>query len=103
MYQVLGERKITLARELTKVYEEVIRTTLSQAVELYIQREPRGEFVLVVQGAKEEQKLDFAQALALVQALVERGEPLSKAAKDVARQTGFKKGELYSGFLEMPQ
>lgn len=86
MYQVLGERKITLARELTKVYEEVIRTTLSQAVELYIQREPRGEFVLVVQGAKEEQKLDFAQALALVQALVERGEPLSKAAKDVARQ-----------------
>ena len=102
MYQVLGERKITLARELTKVYEEVIRTTLSQAVELYTQREPRGEFVLVVQGAKEEQKLDFAQALALVQALVERGEPLSKAAKDVARQTGFKKGELYSGFLEMP-
>ena len=103
MYQVLGERKITLARELTKVYEEVIRTTLSQAVELYTQREPRGEFVLIVQGAKEEQKLDFAQALALVQALVERGEPLSKAAKDVARQTGFKKGELYSGFLEMPQ
>ena len=103
MYQVLGERKITLARELTKVYEEVIRTTLSQAVELYTQREPRGEFVLVVQGAKEEQKLDFAQALALVQALVERGEPLSKAAKDVARQPGFKKGELYSGFLEMPQ
>ena len=99
MYQVLGERKITLARELTKVYEEVIRTTLSQAVELYIQREPRGEFVLVVQGAKEEQKLDFAQTLALVQALVERGEPLSKAAKDVARQTGFKKGELYSGFF----
>ncbi len=77
---------------------EVIRTTLSQAVELYTQREPRGEFVLIVQGAKEEQKLDFAQALALVQALVERGEPLSKAAKDVARQTGFKKGELYSGF-----
>lgn len=103
MYQVLGERKITLARELTKVYEEVIRTTLSQAVELYTQLEPRGEFVLVVQGAQEEQKLDFAQALALVQALVERGEPLSKAAKDVARQTGFKKGELYSGFLEMPQ
>ena len=102
MYQVLGERKITLARELTKVYEEVIRTTLSQAVELYTQRESRGDFVLIVQGAKEEQKLDFAQALALVQALVERGEPLSKAAKDVARQTGFKKGELYSGFLEMP-
>lgn len=76
---------------------------MSQAVELYTQREPRGEFVLIVQGAKEEQKLDFAQALALVQALVERGEPLSKAAKDVARQTGFKKGELYSGFLEMPQ
>ena len=43
---------------------------------------------------------DFAQALALVQALVERGEPLSKAAKDVARQTGFKKGEIYRRLME---
>lgn len=100
MCQVLGDRKITLARELTKIYEEVIRTTLSQAVALFEEKAPKGEFVLVVEGmVEEEQSLTFEQALELIQALVDKGEPLSKAAKDVARQTGFKKGELYSRFL----
>ena len=100
MDQVLGDRKITLARELTKIYEEVIRTTLSQAVALFEEKAPKGEFVLVVEGmVEEEQSLTFEQALKLIQALVDKGEPLSKAAKDVARQTGFKKGELYSRFL----
>lgn len=92
MYQVLGDRKITLARELTKIYEEVIRTTLSQAVALFEEKAPKGEFVLVVEGmVEEEQSLTFEQALELIQALVDKGEPLSKAAKDVARQTGFKR------------
>lgn len=101
MYQVLGNRRITLARELTKIYEEVIRTTLSQAVELYEEKAPKGEFVLVVEGmCEDEQTLSIEQALDLIQTLTEKGEPLSKAAKDVARQTGFKKGELYSKFLE---
>lgn len=93
MYQVLGDRKITLARELTKIYEEVIRTTLSQAVALFEEKAPKGEFVLVVEGmVEEEQSLTFEQALELIQALVDKGEPLSKAAKDVARQTGIQKG-----------
>lgn len=101
MYQVLGDRRVTLARELTKIYEEVVRTTLSQAIELYEQKAPKGEFVLVVEGmCEEEQVLSIDQALDLIEALTEKGEPLSKAAKDVARQTGFKKGELYSKFLE---
>lgn len=101
MYQVLGDRRITLARELTKIYEEVIRTTLSQAVALYEEKAPKGEFVLVVEGmCEEEQTLSIEQALDLIQTLTEKGESLSKAAKDVARQTGFKKGELYSKFLE---
>lgn len=101
MYQVLGNRRITLARELTKIYEEVIRTTLSQAVALYEEKAPKGEFVLVVEGmCEEEQTLSIEQALDLIQTLTEKGESLSKAAKDVARQTGFKKGELYSKFLE---
>ncbi len=100
MLQVLGDRKISLARELTKIYEEVVRTTLSRALELYPEKAPRGEFVLVVEGASQQQEqLSFEQALELVRALVDKGEPLSKAAKDVAHQTGFKKGELYSRFL----
>lgn len=102
MYEVLGDRKITLARELTKIYEEVVRTTLSEAIERYEQKPPKGEFVLVVEGIQqEEQSISFEQALELVRALVDKGEALSKAAKDVARQTGLKKGELYSKFLEV--
>lgn len=101
MLQVLGDRKISLARELTKIYEEVVRTTLSQALAHYREQPPRGEFVLIVQGApKQEETLTFEEALSLIEALVEKGEPLSKAAKDVAHQTGFKKGELYSRYLE---
>ncbi len=101
MLQVLGDRKISLARELTKIYEEVVRTTLSQALAHYREQPPRGEFVLIVQGApKQEENLTFEEALSLIEALVEKGEPLSKAAKDVAHQTGFKKGELYSRYLE---
>ena len=101
MLQVLGDRKISLARELTKIYEEVVRTTLSQALAHYREQPPRGEFVLIVQGApKQEETLTFEEALNLIEALVEKGEPLSKAAKDVAHQTGFKKGELYSRYLE---
>lgn len=100
MESVLGDRKISLARELTKLHEEVIRTTLPEAVEFYQQNEPRGEFVLVVEGKSEEEKaVTLPQALELVDALVQKGEPLSKAAKDVARQTGLKKGDLYSAYL----
>ena len=95
-----ANRQIALARELTKIHEEVVRTTLSRALELYREKAPRGEFVLVVEGASQQQEqLSFEQALELVRALVDKGEPLSKAAKDVAHQTGFKKGELYSRFL----
>ena len=104
LHQVFGgDRKISLARELTKIHEEIIRTTMEEACAYYEENEPRGEFVLVVEGmpkADEEEEITLEKALELVGALVEKGEPLSKAAKDVARQTGFKKGELYTGFLQ---
>ena len=56
--------------------------------------------MLVVEGAPQQQEqLSFEQARELVSALVDKGEPLSKAAKDVAHPTGYKKGERYSRFL----
>lgn len=53
LYEALGDRKIAVVRELTKLHEEVIRTTLSEAVLLYEEKSPRGEYVLVVEGADE--------------------------------------------------
>ena len=50
MLEYFGDRKISLCRELTKIYEEVIRLTLSEAVDYYMERNPKGEFVLVVDG-----------------------------------------------------
>ena len=101
--KVLGNRKISLCRELTKIHEEVDRTDLDGAIAEYEERTPKGEYVLIVEGAPEEageMSFTLEQAIDMVLALSAKGTPLSSAAKDVAKQTGFKKGELYKGALE---
>ena len=98
LLRVLGDRKIALCRELTKLYEEVCRTTLAQATAYYQEHSPRGEFVLVVEGAapgEEAQAVSREEALALVERLCAGGMSLSAAAKEAARLTGHKKGDLY--------
>ena len=106
MLKFLGDRKISLCRELTKMHEEVIRTTLSQAVEMYREVKPKGEFVLVVEGANESE-LSKAEtiddALAQVRALVDKGMRGADACKEIAKATGFSKGELYTKLLEQKE
>ncbi len=94
------ERKISLCRELTKIHEEVLRLTLGEAVEYYNSNEPRGEFVLVLEGKTQntDDKITLEQALEQVEKLVEMGEKPTDACKAVAKESGFKKGELYSAF-----
>lgn len=94
---VLGDRRIALVRELTKIHEEVIRTTLAAAAARYRQEAPRGEFVLVVEGApkKEEPASTLEEAVAEARALVEAGLSPSEAAKKAAAETGLKKGDIY--------
>lgn len=103
MLEYFGDRKISLCRELTKIHEEVIRTTLSQAVKFYTENKPKGEFVLVIEGA-DEQSLAPAetleQALEQVKALVEKGMRGADACKQIAKATGFSKGDLYGKLLE---
>ena len=92
-----GDRNIVICRELTKIYEETLRFTVSQAVEYFSLHEPRGEFVLIVEGGKRENlSLDLDSALEQVLKLVEMGEKPTDACKAVAKETGIKKGELYS-------
>ena len=101
MLKAFGERKITLVRELTKLHEEVITTTLSQAVKTYEQTPPKGEFVLIIDGAKESKSEEFTleTAIALAKQLVDKGESSSFAAKQAAEISGFKKGDIYKGLL----
>lgn len=102
LYETLGERELTIARELTKVYEEIVRTTLSEAMERY--EEPKGEFVLMIQP--KESGEDQARADALMQAAEEMakrmaaGERRKDAAAAIAQKYNLKKNEVYQMGLE---
>ena len=92
------DRRIALCRELTKIHEEIRRTTLGQAADWYGDNPPRGEFVLVVEGAQPETAAapDWPDALARVEALQGEGLSLRDAVRQAARETGLPKNELYS-------
>lgn len=103
MLEYFGDRRISLCRELTKIHEEVFRTTLSQAVEFYSANKPKGEFVLVIEGAKAEsiaQAETIEQAYEQVKSLVNKGMRGADACKEIAKATGFSKGELYALLVE---
>ena len=99
---VLGDREMAVCRELTKVHEETRRTTLAQAAAYYRENPPRGEFVLVIAGAKPSQEPELTFEEAVQETLRRMGEGLSPtmAAKEVAHATGYKKGDLYRAALE---
>ena len=105
MLEYLGDRKISLCRELTKIYEEVVRTTISEALELYKQdgNRPRGEFVLVVEGCAEQQSEEpqtIESALSRVKELAANGMRPADACREIAKVSPFSKSELYSAYLE---
>ncbi len=102
MAAVFGaDRPISLCRELTKLHEEVVRTTLGGAIELYTRNAPRGEFVLVVAGAEPVEKaLPTAQdAAARVAELVEGGMSRKDAIKQTAKELGLPKNVVYDAAL----
>ena len=102
MAEILGDRPVALCRELTKLHEETLRTTLSAAVALYAEREPRGEYVLVVAGARpmEEPAVTLEEGVSRVQRLREDGIKMKEAVRSVAGQTALNKNELYDAVLK---
>lgn len=93
-----ADRAITLVRELTKLYEEVQRLTLSDAVAYYTAHKPKGEFVLIVAGATpkpQHSDLTLEQAVDLLKQRIAKGEKPTEAAKQVAKQTPYTKSQLY--------
>lgn len=97
MAETLGDRRVVLVREITKIYEEVIRTTLKKAAERFASEAPRGEFVLVIEGAApaEAPAVTLEEAAALAADYAAEGLPASEAARRAAAETGCKKGEIY--------
>lgn len=102
LYAAFGEREIAIVREITKVYEEVIRTTLSEAVRTVETDPVKGEIVLIVAGAPQpvrtEVTLDDAVEAALMK--IEEGLSPTDAAKAAAKGSGLKKGDIYKALTE---
>lgn len=103
-----GDRSITLCRELTKLHEEIWKTTLAEAVARYQDNEPRGEYVLVMAGAPEADPAENAptpeQAAAHALALMrEEGMAPSAAAKAAAQGTPYGKSEIYKLLLALQE
>lgn len=106
LYEALGQRKITLCRELTKRFETILPTTLQEALDLYETQEPRGEYVLVVEGKslsafKKEQEADW-QSISIeehMQLYVSQGIDRKEAMKRVAYDRGISKREVYQHLL----
>jgi len=97
-----GERRISLCRELTKLHEEVLRTTLGDAIAHYEQEPPRGEYVLILEGCREKQEeiLTLEDAVKLCQNRIDGGMSKKDAVKLVSSETGFPKNALYEAVLK---
>ncbi len=106
MLEVFGERRITLARELTKKFEEYIRTTLSKAIEKYENEPPKGEFVLIIEGAdknrlSELEKEALPSCGELLKKYIEEGESGKPLVKKVSAELGIKSREVYAEYLKL--
>ena len=103
LYDALGDRRITLCRELTKKFETILPTTLSAAVALYEKEDPRGEYVLVIEGkSREEKKLEEQasfETLSIEEHMARyeaQGIDHKEAMKLVAKDRGMSKRDIYS-------
>ena len=105
LLEALGDRDIALCRELTKLHEEVVRTTLAAAAARYAEERSRGEFVLVIRGAPEEKgpRQSLEEAMELLDSLRGRGLSLKDAAKQAAAATGQSRNDLYHAALVRDQ
>ena len=100
------ERKIVLARELTKLHEEFWRGTIAEAIALYAQqRQPKGEYTLVVAGSSQSEKiqLDDSQLKAELRQLIQQGMTRSQASRQLAQLTSLPRRHLYQLSLEIEE
>jgi len=101
MQEVLGDRHISISREMTKIYEETLRLTISEAISHFEIKTPRGEFVLVVEGTHDPPAPDTGldDAAAAAEALIESGLSVRDSVKKAAGEFGCSKNELYKTVL----
>ena len=96
LYQAFGNREIAIVRELTKIHEEVIRTDLKTAAEVYADGHLKGEIVLIIEGkAPGAPDYTLEDAVEIARDYMETGYSKNEAAKLAAKESGIKKGDIY--------
>ena len=97
----LGNREIAIVRELTKIHEQVIKTDLESAVVSYGDNSLKGEIVLIITGAPDNAvvSMTFEDGVKYALDLIENGETKTNAAKIAAKESGYKKGEIYKKLI----
>lgn len=102
MREILGDRKLSISRELTKLYEETIRGSISELIEHFKENQPRGEFVIVVEGSKE--KIDIFEDISIkdhLLSLIEEGYSKKDAIKKVSRDRDLPRNLVYKESLKI--
>jgi len=106
LYEVLGNRNVVLARELTKKFEQIIRCTLKEAVNLYEEQAPKGEYVLILEGADADQaredskkKWESISLIEHVNLYIEQGHDKKEAMKKAAEDRGISKRDVYNKLI----
>ena len=107
LYEAVGNRKLTLCRELTKKFETIFPTTLQEAIAYYEENEPRGEYVLVLEGKSlleiEEEKREVWQQMSILEHMShyeQKGMDHKSAMKQVAKDRGISKRDVYQYLIE---
>lgn len=102
----LGNRLCAVSRELTKVFEETRRGYLSDMIEYYSHNQPRGEFVITVAGytekAGEQKELQDTDIRQQLMELISQGKTKKEAVKEMAKQLGVSRNEIYQLALDLP-
>jgi len=99
--KILGDRRISISREMTKIYEETLRMTVSEAISHFTEKSPKGEFVIVIEGAASLLETDTALVNGINNAtvLIEGGLSLKDAVKRAAKESGCSRNALYKAMI----
>jgi 16S rRNA (cytidine1402-2'-O)-methyltransferase len=101
MLEAWGDRRISICRELTKLFEETLRFTLTEAVNYYETVNPKGEFVIIVEGAAPElRQVSLPEAIERVDELRGSGRSLKDSVKKISEEMGIPRNELYEAAVK---